>query len=54
MVGRIIRSIFSNMDYKMVQAFFKDPIFSFILEVQKCNSSVNSVLQEVDFPRMWA
>ena len=54
MMGRIVRSIFSNIDYRMVQALFKDPTFSFILDVQKCNSSNNIVLQEVDFPRMWA
>jgi hypothetical protein len=36
MIGRIIKSIFSNIDYNMVQALFKDPIFGLILEVQKC------------------
>ena len=54
MMGRIVRSIFSNIDHRMVQAFFKDPTFSFVLEVQKCNTFINPVLQEVDFPRMWA
>ena len=36
MMGRIVKSIFSNIDYSMVQAIFKDPIFQLILEVQKC------------------
>jgi len=53
-MGRIVRSIFSNVDYKMVQTLFKDPAFGFILDVQKCSTFPNLVLQEVDFPRMWA
>jgi hypothetical protein len=31
MVGRIVRSIFANIDYRMVQALFKDPTFNLIL-----------------------
>lgn len=31
MVGRIIKSIFSNVDYRMVQALFKDPTFELLL-----------------------
>jgi hypothetical protein len=38
MMGRIVRSIFSNIDCKMVQALFKDPAFGFILDVQKCST----------------
>ena len=37
MLGRILKSIFSNIDYRMVQALFKDPVFQLILDVQKCN-----------------
>lgn len=46
MMGRIVKSIFSNIDYSMVQAIFKDPVFHLILEVQK-------FLQDVNFPQMW-
>ena len=35
-MARIVKAIFSNIDYRMVQALFKDPIFGLILEVQKC------------------
>ena len=37
MLARIVKSIFSNIDYRMVQALFKDPVFQLILDVQKCN-----------------
>jgi len=37
MMARIVKSIFSNIDYRMVQALFKDPVFQLILNVQKCN-----------------
>jgi len=53
MMGRIVKSIFNNIDYSMVQAIFKDPIFQLILEVQKCTFFTNSVLQDVNFPQMW-
>ena len=36
MMGRIMKSIFSNIDYRMVQALFKDPVFQLILDLQKC------------------
>lgn len=39
MIGRIIRSILSNLDYRMVQALFKDPTFALLLNVQKCTSA---------------
>ena len=53
MMGRIVKSIFSNIDYRMVQAIFKDPVFHLILEVQKCTIFNNLVLRDVDFPQMW-
>lgn len=31
MVGRIVKSIFNNPDYKMIQALFQDPTFDLIL-----------------------
>lgn len=31
MIGRIVKSIFSNVDYRMVQALFKDPTFDLLL-----------------------
>jgi hypothetical protein len=37
MIGRIIKSIFNNLDYRMIQALFKDPTFDLILQVHKCN-----------------
>ena len=37
MMGRIIKCLFANIDYRMVQAVFKDPVFQLLLEVQKCN-----------------
>ena len=53
MMGRIIKSIFSNIDYRMVQALFKDPVFHLILEVQKCITYHKLVAQDIDFPQMW-
>ena len=53
MMGRIVKSIFSNIDYRMVQALFKDPVFQLILDVQKCIVWDKLVVREIDFPRMW-
>ena len=38
MVGRIVKSIFNNLDYRMIQALFKDPTFDLILQVHKCKA----------------
>ena len=54
MVGRIVKSILSNVDYRMVQALFKDPTFDLLLEVQKCISSSYIDLHDIDFPKWWA
>ena len=36
MIGRIMKSILTHLDYATVQSLFKDPTFELILEVQKC------------------
>jgi hypothetical protein len=53
MVGRIVKSIFSNIDYRMIQALFRDPVFQLVLDVQKCTLRPYLVMKEVDFPKMW-
>lgn len=36
MVGRILRSILTNLDHRLVENMFSDPSFELILEVEKC------------------
>ncbi len=36
MVGRILRSILTNLDHRLVENMFSDPSFQLILEVEKC------------------
>lgn len=36
MVGRILSSILSTVDHKLIQVLFRDPIFDIILDIQKC------------------
>ena len=54
MVGRIIKAIFSNIDYRMVQALFRDPVFELILEVHQCTKFNYIVLKDIDFPKLWS
>ena len=54
MVGRIIKVIFNNIDYRMVQALFRDPVFELILEVQQCKKFHYIVLKDIEFPRLWS
>ena len=54
MISRIVRSILNNLDYRMVQALFKDPTFALLLNVHKCISFGYLVLTDIDFPQRWA
>jgi hypothetical protein len=38
MVSRILKSILTNLDHRLVENMFGDPSFELILEVEKCNS----------------
>lgn len=38
MVGRILRSILTNLDHRLVENMFSDPSFELILEVEKCTT----------------
>lgn len=38
MVGRILRSILTNLDHRLVENMFSDPSFELILEVEKCST----------------
>jgi hypothetical protein len=37
MLGRIVDSILANVDPKLLQVLFRDPLFDIILDIEKCN-----------------
>jgi hypothetical protein len=39
MVGRILRSILTNLDHRLVENMLSDPSFELILEVEKCTTA---------------
>lgn len=54
MVGRILKSILTNLDHRLVENMFSDPSFELILEVEKCNSLIYVVNKNIDLVKSWA
>ena len=46
MIARIIKSVLTNVDHRLVQKLFSDPSFQLLLQVQKCSSdNIQSIVE---------
>lgn len=50
MIGRILRSILTNLDHRLVENMFSDPSFHLILEVEKCTLPLIKSIAQLIYP----